>query len=210
MAILLAVGLWMAAVSAIVALRARGITSPTSPPVLTVTCASIVAAISLAQLAINPALLPGLMRTESPTLAAEPWRLVTSLVVQDDGWQGFAFNLGGLLVVGSLAERLLGRPRWAMIAAVSVAVAQASAVAWQPIGAGNSILNFGLAGGICADCLWRHRSRPVLLPSVVASGCFAALFLVKDIHGAAGVTGAMIASAFVITADRGGKSRPRT
>jgi hypothetical protein len=61
------------------------------------------------------------------------WRLVTSLLVQDGGWVGAGFNIAGFVVIGALAERLLGAPRWVVVAGASVAVAQAAALAWQPV-----------------------------------------------------------------------------
>jgi len=200
--ILLAVSLWMAATAGVLDLRAKGRGLPTSVPVLTATCALAITAVSLLQLTIAPRLLPLLMRTTPRGVAAEPWRLATSLVVQDGGWSGFAFNVVGLLIVGSVAERLLGRLRWMATAGFSVAAAQAVALVWQPIGAGNSILNFGLAGGLCAACLLHRPPGAGPLAAAVAGGCLVALLLAGDIHGAAGVTGALVALLLAPAGDR--------
>src|SRR5262245_8379737 len=88
-----------------------------STPVVTISCFSVIAAFSSGQLMIAPGLLPLLMRDGS----GQPWRLATSLLVQDGGWVGAAFNLVGLLAIGTIAEHALGRLRWAAIGTTSVA-----------------------------------------------------------------------------------------
>ncbi len=198
--ILLAASLWMAAAAGFSVLRQSRIRWFDGRPLLTVGSAVVVAAASVAQLTVAPGLLPALMRSGPRFVATEPWRLVTSMLVQDGGWPGFAFNIVGLLVVGSLAERLLGRLRWVVIAAISVVAAQAVALVWQPMGAGNSILNFGLAGGVCARGL-RCRPRAPLLPALVALVSFTALLLGRDIHGVAALTGAVAAYIFGLADD---------
>lgn len=163
-------------------------------PALTLCCASVIGAVSLAQLTLAPSLLPLLMRDAAQVHAGQVWRLATSLLVQDGGWAGAAFNLVGLLAIGALAERLLGRRRWGVVAVVSVLCAQWLALSWQPTGGGNSILNFGLAGAVCAACL-TARPPQGMAPAVAASACFVALLAMEDIHGAAAVTGALVAAA---------------
>src|SRR5262245_24326467 len=146
--LLLAVGLSSTFVAGVLATRVGRKRESGSTPVLTLACFSVIAAFSVAQLMIAPGLLPLLMRDGS-RLGSQPWRLATSLLVQDSGWVGTAFNLVGLLAIGTIAERALGRLRWAAIATTSVAAAQMFAFLWQPTGAGNSVLNFGLAGAVC-------------------------------------------------------------
>jgi hypothetical protein len=62
------------------------------------------------------------------------WRLVTSLLVQDGGWVGAGFNIAGFVVIGALAERLLGAPRWVVVAGASgnrsVRATRSSPSAW--------------------------------------------------------------------------------
>lgn len=198
--LLLAAGLWMAAAAGFSVLRQSRIRWFDGWPLLTVASTVVVAAFSLAQLTLAPGLLPVLMRTAQPVIGREPWRLVTSLLVQDGGWPGCAFNLASLLVVGSLAERVLGRVRWASIGIVSVAAAQTAALAWHPAGAGNSILNFGLAGGLCARGLLSRRAPAARTPAILAGGCFVGLLLARDIHGVAAVTGAVVACVVALPA----------
>jgi membrane associated rhomboid family serine protease len=200
--LLLAAGLWMAAVAGFSTLRQRGLRWFDGRPLLTVSSAGVIAATSLAQLTLAPDLLQVLMRTAPHVVAREPWRLATSLLVQDGGWAGFAFNLVSLLIIGSLAERLLGRLRWVIVGSVAVAATQAVALTWQPIGAGNSILNFGLAGGLCARGLLSRRAPAARTPAIVAGGCFAGLLLARDIHGVAAATGAVVACVVALPAGR--------
>ena len=190
--ILIAIGLASAAAAGLAAVRSGGRRLLEPPPILTVACCAAIGAVSLLQLTIAPGLLTHLMRDGRSVVVSQPWRLVTSLLVQDGGWPGALFNLTGLLVLGTLAERLLGRRRWAVVASLSVGIAQVVGLAWQPIGAGNSILDFGLAGAICAAGFSGRAVRPAGIPAGVAFACFVMLLVTRDIHGAAAVTGALV------------------
>lgn len=194
--LLLGVGLSSAFVAGLLAIRATARQSPEAMPILTLACFLVIAAFSFAQLDIEPGLLPLLMRDAGRVYSGQPWRLLTSLLVQDGGWAGAAFNLVGLLAIGTVAERMLGRLRWAAVAVLSVAVAQAFALFWQPTGAGNSILNFGLAGAVCAAGLMSRPSCQLVAPAIIASVCFVLLLVGRDIHGVGAVTGALVAYAF--------------
>ena len=136
--LLLAGGLSSAFVAGVMATRVGRKRASGSTPVLTLACFSVIAAFSVAQLMIAPGLLPLLMRDGSRVGSGQLWRLATSLLVQDGGWVGAAFNLAGLVAIGTVAERALGRLRWAAIGAISVAAAQMCAFLWQPTGAEDS------------------------------------------------------------------------
>jgi membrane associated rhomboid family serine protease len=198
--LLLAVGLSSAFVAGLMVTRAGRKRASGSIPVLTLAFFSVIAAFSGIQLMIAPGLLPLLMRNRSRVGSGQPWRLATSLLVQDGGWTGAAFNLVGLLAIGTIAERTLGRLRWAAIGTTSVAAAQMFAFLWQPTGAGNSVLNFGLAGAVSAACLVMWPSRHSFIPAIVASASFALLFAARDIHGVAGATGALVELALSLPA----------
>lgn len=194
-ALLPGIGLSSAFVAGMIAIRAAARRRGGSVPMLTLACFLVVAAFSLAQLAVAPGLLRLLMRDAASVRSGEPWRLLTSLLVQDGGWAGAAFNLVALLAIGAVAERMLGRPRWGLVAAVSVAGAQALALRWQPVGAGNSILDFGLAGAVAAACLAARPARRAFVPAIAALACFVLLLVERDVHGAAAVAGALVALA---------------
>ena len=173
-------------------------------PSLTLACALAIACVSLTQLLYQPRLLPLLMRDAPRVHDGQSWRLLTSLFVQDGGWAGLGFNLVGLLAIGTSAEWMLGKMRWAVVAAASVIAAQWAALTWQPLGAGNSIVNFGLAGAICAACLLDRSARHVRLPAIAASAYFVLLLAAADIHGGAAVAGALAASAIALSGRRSG------
>lgn len=85
-----------------------------------------------------------------------------------------------------------------MVAAVlSVLCAQLVALSWQPEGAGNSILNFGLAGAIVGASLREARSRRVMPPAILAMLCFLLLLAARDIHGVAAESGALSGAALL-------------
>ena len=190
--VLLGVGLSSALMAGLLTLRAGSAPRLESPPVLTLLCLAVIAAVSLVQLAMAPGLLPLLMRDGLRTAVGQPWRLATSLLVQDGGWGGAFFNLVGLLSVGTVMERLLGRMRWVVVAGASVGVAQAFGLLWQPTGAGNSILNFGLAGAVCAASLTNRAAGQAMTSAIIASAAFVILAAARDIHGAAALTGALV------------------
>ena len=79
---------------------------------------------------------------------AEPWRIVTALLVQDGGWAGMAFNLTILAWIGIQAESAWGVGRWTLIAMCSGIGVQAWGWLVQPVGAGNSVLAYGLAASL--------------------------------------------------------------
>ena len=191
-AALLGIGLSSAFVAGLLVLRAAHPHARTVP-VLTLACFVVVGAVSLTQLAAFPRLLGLLMRDSYGGVVREPWRLVTSLLVQDGGWAGTFFNLLGLLAVGSVAELLFGRWRWGLVGFISFSAAQAVALAWQPVGAGNSMLNFGLGGAICVLTSFGPSAQRSSVPGVVGLLCISGLLLIRDIHGAAGAAGALTA-----------------
>ena len=192
--LLLGIGLFSAFVTGTMAPRAIASHGSGSIPFLTLTCFVIIASFSFAQLVIEPLLLPLLMRDTTLIYSGQPWRLMTSLLVQDGGWTGTAFNLVGLVAIGTVAERALGRLQWTATAAIAVAGAQAAALLWQHNGAGNSIVNFGLAGGVCAACLTSRPAGRMFVPAIIASACFVCLLVWRDIHGVAATIGALVVS----------------
>jgi len=140
-----------------------------------------------------PAILPLFERNYGCFLAGDWWRLVTSLFVQDGGVSGSIFNLVSLLFVGTVAERLWGGRRWLIIFFTGGLLSQLIAFAWQPIGAGNSVANFSLAGSVAVLCFARKTARVVKIAAVLTLGAGLILLLLKDIHGPALLFGALTA-----------------
>jgi membrane associated rhomboid family serine protease len=115
----------------------------------------------------------------------EVWRLVTSLVVQDGGMAGLIGNLLVLVLVGVVAERMWGSWRVLALFFGTGILSECVGLAWQPLGAGNSVGNFGLASGVLLCCLLRATAIPprVLATAGIVSGL--ALLFARDIHGGA-------------------------
>ncbi len=116
---------------------------------LTAGVAVLTAVVGVSGLLSRP-VLDALQRTPAAR-DGEPWRWLTSMLVQDGGWAGTVSNLLFLLVLGAAAEQVAGRPRWAGWYLVAGLVGQVAGQAWQPVGAGNSVAVCGLAGGLA----WR-------------------------------------------------------
>jgi membrane associated rhomboid family serine protease len=154
-------------------------------PVATIALCCLVAIPSLLQLRY-PRLLTSLQRDRELILQhGEWWRVLTALVVQDGGAAGLIGNLLVLALVGVVAERIWGSWRVLALFFATGILSEFVALAWQPIGAGNSIGNFGLAAGVLLCCLLRATAIPprVLAGVGIAGGL--ALLVMRDIHGAA-------------------------
>jgi len=141
---------------------------------------------------VFPGLLPALERDARLLAAGESWRLLTALVVQDGGAPGATFNILSLALVGSVAERRLGRAHLLVLFFVGGIAAEVIALWWQPVGAGNSVANFSVAGGLAIAAFTGgapKASRPPAVLSLVGCGVLAAL---RDIHGAAALAGGIL------------------
>jgi Rhomboid family len=129
-------------------------------PWLTLAVTLVTGAVNLTQLA-SPGLLDRLGRTPAAR-QGEPWRLLTSLLVQDGGVAGTVFNLGGLVVIGVLVERVDSRLRWSVAYVTAGLVGELAGLWWQPTGGGNSVAVCGLAGLLSVAVL---RAAPELPPA---------------------------------------------
>lgn len=91
------------------------------------------------------------------------WRLVTPLLVQTLGWYQVLANLVTLVLVGVVAERLLGSAWWMVSFVAGTAAGQAAAYAWHEPGGGDSIAICGLAGAaVVALLLGPRPNRPAV------------------------------------------------
>ena len=151
----------------------------------------VVAAPSLLQLTVLPGLLETLQRDRALIGAGQLWRLVTALVVQDGGWPGTAFNLVFLLLLGSAASRVWTGRQWLLVALASGVGGQLWGLLVQPVGAGNSVVNFGLAGSLAVVAL-RGRTRAARVLGGVSLLGALVLLAVGDIHGGAAAVGAAV------------------
>jgi membrane associated rhomboid family serine protease len=116
------------------------------PPVVTAVVFVITATTSVLGLLI-PGMLEALQRTPQG-LHGDWWRTFTALLVQDGGVAGTLSNLAFLLVMGVVAEQVLGAWRWLVCYVGAGLVGELAGYVWQPRGAGNSVAICGLAGAL--------------------------------------------------------------
>lgn len=160
------------------------------PGRVTATLAVVVTVPSVVGLLV-PEVLHALERDASRIADGQVWRLLTALVQQDGGLFGLVGNVVALLVVGSVAELLLSGGRTALVFVGVGVLAQLPALVWQPVGAGNSVANFGLAGAVALLVLLDLR-RPGAVTVAAALTLLAGVGLtaVADVHGPAVLLGA--------------------
>ena len=140
-------------------------------PVLTAVAVGVAIVAAVVQYTV-PAAVPALQRDPGGLPAGEWWRLLTPLLVQTLGWYQVVTKLVTLALVGAVAERQLGRWRWAVLFAAGTVAGQVAAYAWHEPGGGYSIAVCGLAGGVVA---WSSADPPAAsrwTMSVV--GCYVA------------------------------------
>jgi rhomboid protease GluP len=160
-------------------------------PTGTLMLAALVAAGLAAQLAA-PWLLAAFGR-DAAAIEADGswWRLLTALFLQDGGLAGGAFNLAALVFVGAAAERLWGTAVLLALYFGCGIAAGVVALGWQPTGAGNSIAILGLCGAILALGLRRGPDAPTTLLATAGLAGGIALAMLRDVHGAALLIGAV-------------------
>ncbi|PQZ92299.1 hypothetical protein CQ018_12405 [Arthrobacter sp. MYb227] len=161
-------------------------------PRMTLSAVMIIGIPSLAQLTVAPGLLTSLERNGFAGALLQPWRVVTSLLVQDGLWPGMLFNLAALAWIGILAESLWKPRQWLFIALGSGLGAQFWGYLVQPLGAGNSVIVFGLAASLLVRT-WSSGKLTCRIAAAVGLSAVALLVLSKDIHGGAALLGALIA-----------------
>jgi membrane associated rhomboid family serine protease len=133
-------------------------------PVLTGVVFAVTAVAGVVQLLDRP--LFDLVRRDGAKIDdGEWWRLVTGMFFQDGWLLGLLFNLVALAVVGTLAERLFGRPSWAFLYFGCGLFGQAMSYLWlQPVGAGNSMCVAGLVGALTVVVLFAPSRWHVEVP----------------------------------------------
>jgi rhomboid protease GluP len=160
-------------------------------PTATVAALVVVGVPTLLQLTVAPELLGNLERDRTAIRDGEIWRLVTSLVVQDGGLPGALFNLALLAVMGTIAEQVWGPARWLIVALTAGLGAELWGLAVQPVGAGNSVVIFGLAASLAVLAL-RRRAAGASVPATIVLLISGVLIVLGDIHGGAALLGAAL------------------
>jgi len=162
------------------------VAGPLRKPALTLGIVILVV-LALAAQEIWPGLLPLFQRDGTAIARGQIYRLLTALWFQDGWLEGGLFNLAILIMIGFWAEQVW--PRWIWLVlyfGIGLAVECLSLV-WQPMGAGNSIAVFGLAGSLLAT-IWDKGRAGIVLMSVGQLAIWVLCFR-DDIHGAAALLG---------------------
>jgi membrane associated rhomboid family serine protease len=201
--VLYILGLYSAYLAGFLYLRIRSASKPVTlrPPWATLLLFLMIAIPTTLQF-IFPRLLPLFQRDPTRFMNGEWWRLITPLFFQDGGIGGAISNLVGLLLIGFVAEQLWGRRSMSLIFFLGAIVGELVGLAWQPIGAGNSVANFSLAGSVAVICLLRRPPRPVQIAALVALGADVLLVLLQDSHGPAALAGAVLALVLIRISNR--------
>ncbi len=167
-------------------------------PVATIVALVVVGVPTLLQFTAVPSLLDALARDRERIFDGELWRLVTPIVVQDSGATGTITNLLSLALIGVVAEWIWGPARWVLIGLGSALLAELWGLLVDPVGAGNSVVVYGLAASVAVAAVVRGRG-PARILAVVSLACALVLLGVGDLHGGAAVVGAVIGAILVWT-----------
>jgi len=142
-------------------------------------------------------------RDGSAIQEGQVYRLFTALWFQDGGIAGGAFNIAMLAVLGSLAEQVPTRPLWLGIYLIGGLLSEIVALAWQPLGAGNSVAYTSIAGALLGLALHRPSSRSSVIIAEVGLAAGLLLCLRRDIHGAGAVIGCALLLLAHVGSDKG-------
>ncbi|WP_399930686.1 rhomboid family intramembrane serine protease [Streptomyces kanamyceticus] len=154
---------------------------------------------------VHPEVLDTLRRDPDALASGEWWRTFTPLLVQSPAWQALV-TVPGIALLGVPVERLLGSRAMLALYLAPAAVGEALGYLWQPHGAGNSIADLGLAGGLVAWLFLaageRGWPRPLLNRVRIWGGAVLAGAVVdtafRDIHGLPTLTGAALGAGLLL------------
>jgi rhomboid protease GluP len=159
-------------------------------PVAT-TIVFIVTAIVTAANRVDPEIGRALQRAPAAIQAHEWWRFLTPVLV-NRGWKDVVFNLTGLGIIGTIAERYWGHALWIVFYLVGALVGEIAGLAWKPMGAGSSVAVCGLLGAVAAELLVIGTMRARFGAVVILMGALV-LVGVRDLHGPPLLAGAAVA-----------------
>jgi membrane associated rhomboid family serine protease len=165
---------------------------PAKLPVATLSILLVTGILTGLQFAF-PQILPALMRTPAAVAQHEWWRFITPLFVHASGWKQITFVFPAVLIVGTLAERILGSGRLLLVYMVSGIVGEIAGLAWKPYGGGASVAGAGLLGALGFWLVAKNRTAPAIFGAIVILGGAAILTGLKDIHGPPILAGAALA-----------------
>lgn len=89
----------------------------------------IVTAITTGAALVHPQI-AALLQRDPAILGGQVWRLVTTWLVETDGWAQIAVNFAGLALFGTLAELLVGRQQWLLAYVVAGLAGELAGLFW--------------------------------------------------------------------------------
>jgi rhomboid protease GluP len=173
---------------------------PTVPawPVVTISVLAVTACFTAAQF-IWPTVLETLCRDGPRFHSGQYWRLITPILVHDEGWRQIVFNFTAIAIIGSIVERIYGPWRWMLFYLAAGLAGEVAGYFWQPQGAGASVAGAGLLGALLIWLVARPRlPLPARLGGVFGLLAAATLTVLHDIHGPSILGGTALASEFAI------------
>ena len=167
-------------------------------PVATASVFLVTGAVTAAQFAF-PEVLDALRRNPDALASDEWWRTLSPLLVQYPLWQALV-TVPAVAALGVPVERLLGARAMLALYLLPGAVGEVLGYVWQPHGAGNSVADFGLVGGLVAWLFLaagdRGWPRPLLGRVRIWGGALLAGAVVdtavRDVHGLPLLVGAAL------------------
>ena len=159
-------------------------------PKVTIVFSTVLLFTSIAQY-FHPQLLDLFERNTTLIFSGQFWRVLTSIFFQDGGITGAVFNIVSLLFIGGTVEQYVTKRQWLFLFFGGALATQVIAQFWQPIGAGNSIANFSLAGSLLVMTFLHNNPRTRIISSI-GLGVSAVLLFLQDIHGAAVFIGMLL------------------
>jgi rhomboid protease GluP len=153
-------------------------------------------ALTTGAMLVDPSIGTLLQRNALLIRQGEVWRMVTTWLVETDGWTQIAVNFAGLAIFGTLVELLVGRRWWILGYLVAGLTGEVAGLFWQPFGGGNSVAICGLIG---LFSVWQLRRQQTLGPqrylgTIVWLSLGLWLCFRRDIHGPALVAGFLVAA----------------
>lgn len=175
-------------------------------PWVTAALFAVMAVMAVVQYAV-PEVIDDLMREPGALSDGQWWRAGSALLVQSSGLMQIAFNLSALLVIGAVAESVLGWWRTLTVFLVSGVLAHVVSLSgWAPRGGGDSVAICGLLGALVVTCLLRGRLRgPALRANwfvllIPVAGLV--LCVMENNHGIGLVVGCVLGLLLVATGTR--------
>lgn len=152
----------------------------------------VIAIPSILQVYFFHGMLRALERNTHLILHGQIWRPVTAIFVQGGHNSGLIFNLLFLYLLLAVAIKLLGWRRALASFGLGWLGGELAALSLVPVGAGNSVGNFGMAAGIIVALVLSSKHWQLRFAAVAVALVSISSFGWHDIHGFAFITALLV------------------